>query len=147
MKWFKKIFKGHEPVTVDNPILGSLTNDLYGNWNGTLPTGLHGPLDFSIRTGDVPPSDEVSEWISETLGELTGLWDSVRPRAFEGLDDFTDGTTMEQLFESMRVEFAYFWDCSPGSESWELSCSTDLDDHIFSFVFKGKQYQDFRMDG
>ncbi len=147
MKWLRKFFKRHEPVTINDTMLGKLVSDPYGNWNGTWATGPHGLVAFSIRTGDAPPNADESKWVGKTFDELSELWISVRSRAFEGLDDFQDGTTMEQMFDSLRIEYVFFWDLSPGSSSWEISCVTDLADHIFCFGFEGNQYLDLRLDG
>jgi hypothetical protein len=148
LKFFKSLFKRFKPMVVRDDYLGEISNDRYGNWNGSkqfAPT--NSKIDFSFRTGDEPPSQKQIAFFREVESRFSDLWAELRSTLFEDLDDLADGTTMEQLFDSLSVNYISFWDVTNEPYKWEISCTTDLDDHIFGIQMAGFENQGFRMDG
>jgi len=141
-------FERHEPQTVYLQGLGDFTSERNGFWNGKpmfRPLGRE--LDLAIKSPPEPPGMEAVNFFRQIEGRWLELWSAMRKTLFAELDDFPDGTTMEQFFDSMRVDALEFWSLEQGRESWEITCTTPLDGHVFGIEMLGWDDQGFRMDG
>jgi hypothetical protein len=65
------------------------------------------------------------------------LWVSMRQTLFSEVDDFANGTTPDTIFESSHSVVLEFWSLEPGKVSWEISCTTLLDNHVFGIEMLG----------
>ena len=144
-----RLFKRFQPTTVDDPMFGTLTNDKYGNWRGRI---LFAPLQREIalivrNTPDNPPTQEHREFLKQVTERWAEIHKNLQETLFEDLDDLVDGTTMDELFDSLRFKAFFFWDLDANSRSWEIEATTPLDDHIFGIVMKDFDHEGFRMDG
>lgn len=146
---FGRLFKRFQPTTVQDPVLGELTNDKHGNWNGTtLFTPLGKKIDIIVRlTPETPPSHEHRDFFDQIVDRWSDIHERLRGTLFEELDDWEDGTTMEQLFDSLDFAAFSFWDLDARPRNWEISATTPLDDHIFGIMMKDFDHEGFRMDG
>ena len=128
--------------------LGSLTNDRYGNWLGQLKFGSNNiVLDILLRTGVAPPNSDQVQFVRGVQSRFDDVWRQLRGQVFAGLDSFADGTTMDQLFGSLKVSRISFWQLGSHPFSWEISAETPLDDHLFGIMMNDFEYTGFRMDG
>lgn len=75
------------------------------------------------------------------------IYQSLSETLFEGIDHFADGTTIEQVFESLQFEAFEFLDLGTRPRCWEVGATTPLDDHVFGIVMRDFQHDGFRMDG
>jgi hypothetical protein len=87
----------------------------------------------------------VESFLQRIQNEFENIYKNLKENMFEGIDDFEDGTTMLQIFNSLHFYHFFVWDIE--SEVWELSADTKLDGHIFRIQMKGLEYQGFAMDG
>ena len=71
----------------------------------------------------------------------------MRTSLFADLDDLADGTTMEQVFDSLKVEAFLFFQLNVRPFEWEISCTTPLNGHVFGLVMEDFENQGLRMDG
>ena len=148
LKFLKSLFTQFTPTHVSDDYLGAISNDRYGHWHGskTLAT-TNSKIEFSLRTGDQPPSPQQIAFLRDVESHFSDLWAGLRETLFEDLDDFADGTSMDQLFDSLVVDAITFWDLTNEPYEWEISCSTDLDDFFFGIEMAGFENQGLRLDG
>jgi len=151
MKVFERLramFRRFEPITVHDGQIGNFTSDPYGNWHGRLSFGSSTTvLDILLRTGTAPPNFAQVQFVCEVRSRFDTIWRELRGQVFAGLDSFADGTTMEQLFDSLQVNGISFWQLDTHPFRWEISAETPLDDHLFGIMMDEFEYTDFRMDG
>lgn len=141
-------FRSFEPQTVCLQGLGEFTSERSGYWCGKChfrPLGRE--LDLAIKSPEDPPGAEAVSFFHQIETRWPELWAAMRNTLFAEVDDFKDGTTPEKLFDSLSVEAMEFWSLEKGSESWEITCTTPLDHHVFGIEMLGWQEQGFRMDG
>ena len=144
----RALFQRFEPQTVHDRYLGALTNDAHGNWNGRFRfSAISSDVDISLRTGDAPPNDTQIQFVRDVETRFPSIWQQMRVSLFADLDDFADGTTMEQVFDSLKVEFLCFSQLNVRPFEWEISCTTPFNGHIFGLVMQDFENQGFRMDG
>lgn len=147
-EFLKSLFRTFESKVVHDDFLGSIANDRFGNWSGSKHFGpTNSEVSFSIRTGDNPPTAQQIAFVRDVEMRFPAVWADLRTKLFAELDDFADGTTMEQLFDSLKVESLMFWDLVGEPYHWEISCTTPKDDHVFGIEMRGFENQGFRMDG
>lgn len=144
-----RLFKRFQPTTVEDPSFGTLTNDKYGNWNGRVSFApLQREIDVIVRlTPETPPTQEHREFLEQITERWPDIHKNLRDTLFEDLDDWEDGTTMEQLFDSLKFDAFSFWDLDARPRNWEIGATTPLDDHIFGIMMKDFDHEGFRMDG
>ena len=134
---------------MEDPTFGTLTNDKYGNWSGRVSFApLQSEIDVIVRlTPESPPTQEHREFLERITERWPEIHKKLRDTLFEDLDDWEDGTTMEQLFDSLDFDAFSFWDLNARPCSWEIGATTPLDDHIFGIMMKDFDHEGFRMDG
>lgn len=142
------IFKRFEPQTVYLQGLGDFTNESTGYWCGRatfVPLGQE--IDLAIKSPNEPPGIDAVNFYRKIETRWTQLWASMRQTLFAEVDDFADGATPEQLFDSLHVDAIEFWSLQEGKESWEISCTSPLDHHVFGIEMTGWEEHGFRMEG
>ncbi len=145
---FWALFRRFEPQTVHDRYLGTLTSDSHGNWNGRFRfSATASDVDISLHTGDVPPNATQIHFVHDVETRFPAIWQQMRTSLFADLDDLADGTTMEQVFDSLKVEALFFFQLNVRPFEWEISCTTPHNDHIFGLVMEDFENQGFRMDG
>lgn len=141
-------FKRFEPQTVYLQGLGDFTSESTGYWCGKASfVPLSRQIDLAIKSPEEPPGMEAVNFYRRIEARWVELWASLRQTLFSEVDDFADGTTPEVLFDSLHVDALEFWSLEPGKESWEISCTTPLDEHVFGIEMLEWEEQGFRMDG
>lgn len=145
---FFSLFKRFEPQTVYLQSLGDFTSERSGFWCGRAPfRPLGRELDVAIKSPQASPGMEAVNFFRQVEGRWPELWAAMRQTLFAEVGDFADGSTPDQVFDSLRVDALEFWSLEPGKESWEITCTTPLDDHVFGVEMLGFEEQGFRMDG
>lgn len=146
---FGKLFRRFQPVTVEDPIFGQMTNDKRGFWTGrTMFAPLAREVDIIFRlTATTPPNQEHRDFFRTIVDRWPVIHQNLRETLFEGIDDLDDGTTMAQVFESLQFEAFEFVDLSTQPSYWEIGATTPLDDHVFGIVMRDLEHDGFRMDG
>ncbi len=145
---FFSLFKRAEPQTVYLQGLGDFTRENTGYWCGKVhfaPLGRQ--LDLAIKSPDDTPGMGAVNFFRQIEGRWAELWAAMRSTLFAEVDDFADGTTPDQLFDSLHVDALEIWSLDPGMENWEISCTTPLDQHVFGIEVLAWEEQGFRMDG
>jgi hypothetical protein len=145
MNILKSIF-GQKFVSqkIEHPYFGRIENDKYGNWNGKKRIGyIEKDLDFTIKAEAI--NDFHVEFFKRIEDNFEKIYDDLKENLFRDLDDFPDGTTTKELFESLNFGFINIYD--PEEKMWQISAYTELDDHIFSIWMIDLENHGFSMDG
>ena len=142
--WFKKF----EPKEEVDPYLGRIRNDRYGNWLGCKPfRPLNREVDFLFRCGDEPPDEHAVQFFQQIENEFPRLWTKVGADIFKDLPEWEDGTTMSELFQSLKITDFCFWDLRKTPKEWEMYCTTEkMDSTLFHVNMRELEYFDFSMD-
>lgn len=147
-QFLRSLFQRFEPFTVHDEYLGAMTNDRYGNWHGKLRLeALNSEIEIVLRTGDTPPNTDQVQFVRDVESRFAEIWHQTGETVFRDLDDFADGTTMDELFDSLNVVGLSFWQLEAHPFTWEVSCETPLADHLFGFMMADFENNGFRMDG
>jgi hypothetical protein len=146
---FGRFFKQFHSTTIEDPAFGTLTNDKYGNWSGRIMFDpLKKEIDVIVRlNSESPPTPAHREFLDQITERWPAIFENLRKTLFEDLEDWEDGTTMKQLFDSLDFNAFSFWDLDARPRSWEIGATTPLDDHIFGIVMRDFEHEGFRMDG
>lgn len=146
---FRKLFQRFQPTTVEDPVFGQMTNDKSGFWAGkTMFVPLGREIDIIFRLAvTTPPGQEHREFFKCIVDHWPGICQNLRDTLFEDIECFADGTTMEQVFDSLQFEAFEFLDLGAWPQCWKIAATTPLDDHVFGIVMKGFEHDGFRMDG
>jgi len=146
--FLKSLFTKPEPVVVRDEYLGELRSDATDCWIGSkhfAPAGAD--VDFTFQTGEAPPTAEDVAFFKEIEARFPDLWKELRGMLLADMDDLPDGTTMEQVFDSLKVEHIFIHGPREKPVRWEISCTTPHDDHILGIQMSGFENQGFGMDG
>lgn len=142
--WFKKF----EPKEVVDPYMGQLHSDRNGNWIGKkLFRPLGREIEFLFRTGDDPPDMAAVAFFQLIENEFPSLWAKVGEVIFHDLPEWEDGTTMPELFQSLRVTDICLWNLKSTPKEWEIYCTTKkFDGALIHIYMRDLEYFDFSMD-
>ena len=141
-------FKRFQPQTVYLQGWGDFTSESTGYWCGKATFGPLGQqIDLAINSPDEPPGMDAVNFYRKIESCWTQLWASMRETLFAEVDNFSTGATPEELFDSLHVDGFEFWSLVEAEESWEITCTTPLDHHVFGIEMAGWVEQGFRMDG
>ena len=146
-RFLKCLFTKLQPPFHDAD-LGELTHDRYRHWNCSIqfsPTNSN--VDISFRTGDIPPSALQIAFFRDVESRFSEVWAALRDSLFEDVEDLPDGTTMAQFFDSLMVNSITFWNVVDEPFEWQVSCFSELDDHLFTIHMFGFEDQGFTLDG
>src|SRR5688572_25748642 len=123
---FGRFFQRFQAATVEDPVFGRLTNDKRGCWTGrTLFAPLGREIDLVFRlTVTTPPTQEHRDFFGSIVDEWPRIYQSLGETLFEGIDDWEEGTTMEQVFNSLRFEAFEFLDLNTRPRYWEIGATT-----------------------
>jgi len=146
MSLLKRLFGSNfEPKTINVPGIGTMSNDKHGQWHGVMRISfLDKELDLTINTEEV--SDVELELINRIEENFEKIHQQLKQDLFEDIEDFPDGTTMEQVFESLSFDFIHIR--NPTERKWGLSATSEFDDnHIFDILFTDLELETFLMDG
>lgn len=147
-EFLRSWFRNFKPREVQLERLGVVRNDRHGNWIGTLDfEPLNIEIDFLFRSGDTPPTIDQVNFLCDVEERFHEIWSQLRETLFEDLDDFEDGTTMDQVFDSLEVTALSFWQVDNHPYLWEISCVTPLDEHAFRIQMRDFENEGFAMDG
>ena len=126
----RSLFSRFEPKIVQDDYLGSLCNNRYGNWHGRINFA---PLHTILISGSAGAcaAERYSDPIRSRCRNSVQRYLAATARTiFADLDEFTDGTTIAQLFDSLEIYCLSFWQLDDRPFIWEVSCVTPLNDHI-----------------
>ncbi len=105
------------------------------------------PIEISFHTDGDPPSITQISFLRELESGFENSWQRLRSEVFEDIGDWPDGTTMDQLFDSLAIIAISFWRMEIEPYEWEIVCSTDLDDHLFCIQMLGMNFNGLSLDG
>jgi hypothetical protein len=145
----RRFFQSSTPREVVDPAFGSLSNDKHGNWKGRIRfEPLNQDIDISIRCPhDQAPTEVHRDFFALLATEWPKIHDELRANLFVDLPDWSDGTTMEKLFESLEFRFFNFWDLGSSPRLWEIAATTSIrEEWVFNITMLDLTFKVCAMD-
>src|ERR1051326_4138037 len=120
------------PKTMDDPIFGKVERDKK-LWMASKYFGLVGrEIDIGIASGADGPTQaqrDIYQRIEQQYDDLLGQYRSFFLSQYGPLPD---GTTVEELFDSLQLQFIYISDIADSPVGWEMTFTTELEDHAMT---------------
>jgi hypothetical protein len=127
---------------------GEITADGYGFWcadRDFVPTGTQ--IVVLLEAGAEGPSAVQQEFFRRIETRYDLFLNTARVGFLESDHPFPTSTEAQDLFDSLCLEAIQIGHISDSQTCWEMSFTTDLDDHIISFCFEDWTYRSDRWDG
>jgi hypothetical protein len=135
------------PTIVDDPLFGRVAHD-EDLWMARKYFGpVRGHIDIGLVAGTDGPTQAQRAFfqrIEEHYAELLGQYRSYFLTRYGPLPD---GTTVEELFDSLQLQFIHLPDIMGSPTIWEMTFTSDLEGHIMLPRFTDMSFDDEGWDG
>jgi hypothetical protein len=135
-------------TVVDDPYFGRVMLDKSSGWIGTKPFApIQKSVDFALGNASEGPTERQRDFFQLIEERYPALVEQYRVQLVGDGDPFTDGSSPQKFFDSLRLEFVMLPTVGDGPVEWEMSYTTDLNDHVISLRFTDWRFLEDSWDG
>ncbi len=149
-KFLTSLFKKSETNTAQDESSGTPTKNSAGQWEpSNIFESLNEKFDISINSGEELPSTIQVDFFKEIESNFSIILEKVIKETIEEVEDPTDTQepSTTEILNCLEVISIHFENLSETPYEWEISCSSELSDFLFTFHMKGFDNDGLAIDG
>ena len=148
MNIFKKIADAFKPLTLVDPVFGTLRYQKVGFWEGKVRFQ---PLSEEIEVlvdGDATgPTGEQGRWFKEIEGRYASFLPQIVDSAMPRIHEWNKELTKDKMLKELKLETISVNKCESGQHEWEVTFYSDSLEHWVNVTFIDWKASQAMIDG
>lgn len=136
-----------EPRILIDPYFGSVELNK-GHWIGKINfPPIQRQIDFALAAGDEGPKEDQRDFFRRIVENYSYLREQHRSFFLSNYGSSPDKPSPDELFNSLELQFIYLPAIIDGPRIWEMTYTTNLEDHLIIPRFTDMTFLDEGWDG
>lgn len=130
MNIFKKIAEAFKPLTLNDPVFGSLRFQKVGIWEGKVQfKPLSVEVEVLVDADSTGPTEEQRRWFKEVELRYPSLLPEIVEGAMPRIQEWNGDLTKDKMLQELILESISINKCESGRHEWDLTFNSESLDH------------------
>jgi hypothetical protein len=133
MNIFKKIAETFKPLTINDPVFGTLRFQKVGFWEGKVHfKPLSVEVEVLVDADSTGPTEEQRRWFKEVELKYPSLLPEIVEGAMPRIQEWNVDLTKDKMLQELKLESISVNKCESGRHEWDLTFNSESLEHWVS---------------
>lgn len=130
MNIFKKIAEAFKPLTLNDPVFGTLRFQKVGFLEGKVRfKPLSADVEVLVDGDSTGPTEEQRRWFKEVEDKFPALLPDIVEGAMPQIREWNADLTKDKMLQELKLETISVNKCVPGKHEWDLTFNAESLEH------------------